>query len=168
MFKNLGKVSIAVSMAFALVLAVAIIIGAVLIPDIVDFVVDIVNLSYRTNNIIQGDVGVGNLVSNGQSVLLLITSYIVLAIAMAADFMLFALLLRAGKGKVFTNASVALIRGVSFCCFFAGITVFVMGSVFRLAFVLGFAAFFLGFCLYVVKNVLAEATRIKNENDLTV
>ncbi|MBQ3100054.1 MAG: DUF2975 domain-containing protein [Clostridia bacterium] len=168
MFKNPGKVSIVVSMAFAIVLAVAIVIGAVVIPDIVGFVVDMVNLNYQTNSIIQDNIDAGNLISNGQSVLLLVVSYLVLVTAMAADFMLFALLLRVCKGKVFTNASVSLIRGVSLCCFFAGITVFVTGTVFRLAFVLGFAAFFLGFCLYVVKNVLAEATRIKNENDLTV
>lgn len=168
MFRVSSKVSITVSMMFAAVLAVAIIIGAVLVPDIVDFFVDIANIGNNIKNIIQGDIGAGDMISNGGRVLLFVTSYLVLITAMAADFMLFFLLLRAHKGKVFTDISVSLIRGVSLCCFFAGVVVFVMGIVFRFAFVLGFAAFFLGFCLHVVKNVIKEATRIKNENDLTV
>ena len=102
------------------------------------------------------------------SILVLIASYGILADVMAADMMLFALLLRIRKRLVFHSATVSLIRGVSWCCFllcgaFCGI-----GMYFQLAFVVAFAALFLGTCLRVVKNVIEEATQIKSENDLTV
>lgn len=69
---------------------------------------------------------------------------------------------------MFTPASVALIRGVSWCCFLLCLVFGVLGKYFLLAYVVALAAVFLGLCLRVVKNVIEEATEIKMENDLTV
>lgn len=95
-------------------------------------------------------------------------SYSVLLICILADFLLFSLLLRVRKGLVFTERSVALIRGVSWCCLIMGIVFCFFGLMFRAAFILAFVAVFLGLCLRIVKNVIEEATVIKRENDLTV
>lgn len=94
--------------------------------------------------------------------------YFILVLAVAAGIMLLLLLLRVKNSLVFTLKSVSLIRGVSWCCIIIGILFGLMGLYFQLALLVCFAAFFLGICLRVVKNVLEEATLIKSENDLTV
>ena len=43
-----------------------------------------------------------------------------------------------------------------------------LGYIFYIAYVIAVAVLFLGLCLRVVKNVIEEATELKNENDLTV
>ena len=95
-------------------------------------------------------------------------AYLVLGSVLLADGLMFALLLRVRRGKVFTAASVALIRGVSWCCFLLCAAFCGLGIYFLLSFVVAFAAVFLGTCLRVVKNVIEEATEIKSEHDLTV
>ena len=99
---------------------------------------------------------------------ILILAYLVLAVAMLADGLLFALLLRVYSEKVFTSISVGLIRGVSWCCFLICLIFCGLGLYFQLGYVVAFAAAFLGLCIRVVKNVIEEATEIKSENDLTV
>ena len=110
-----------------------------------------------------------------ERVLLISLVYLMLVLALAADGMLFALLMRIQKGAVFTTMTVALIRGVSWCCMlFAAVTVF-MGWHFSPILLGGYVfagvamvALLVGLCLRVVKNVIEEATVIKSENDLTV
>ena len=89
------------------------------------------------------------------------------AIALAVG-MLFALLIRVKGGRVFTDKSVALIRGVSWACYLLALSFIGIGFTYNVSFAAAFLAVFLGLCLRVVKNVLEEACRIKNENDLTV
>ncbi len=100
--------------------------------------------------------------------LLLTIGYLALAASAVADGLLFMLLLRVKKSLVFTPESVALIRRVSWCSFFVGILLCVLGFYYVLCWVLCFAAVLLGLCLRVVKNVIEEAIDIKAENDLTV
>ena len=100
--------------------------------------------------------------------LLLVIGYLALAVSAVADGLLIALLWRVRRSLVFTDESVAIIRRVSWCCFFIGLLLCVLGFYYVLCWVLCFAAVLLGLCLRVVKNVIEEATEIKNENDLTV
>lgn len=95
-------------------------------------------------------------------------SYVVLADVVVADILLFFLLIRVKSGEVFTKKSVALIRGVSWCCIILGLVFAVIGLYFYISFIVAFAALFLGICIRVVKNVIEQATEIKQENDLTV
>ncbi len=99
---------------------------------------------------------------------LFVLLYLALGIMTGADILMFLLLKRVQGGQVFTDRSVALIRAVSWCCFFLSGVLCVLGLWFRLGFFAAFAAVFLGTCLRVVKNVIEEATRIKLEHDLTV
>lgn len=98
----------------------------------------------------------------------LFLAYAILFVVTFADVLLFLLLLRCQKGLVFTSKSVALIRGVSWCCLLLALVFLVLGMHFHLSFVVAFLAIFLGLCVRVVKNVIQQATIIKNENDLTV
>ena len=57
---------------------------------------------------------------------------------------------------------------MSWCCFLLCLLFGILGIFFLLSFAVAFIAVFLGLCLRVVKNVIEEATQIKDENDLTV
>lgn len=100
--------------------------------------------------------------------LVLMAIYAVIAIAMLADGLLFALLLRVRDGRVFSAGSVALIRGISWCSAAVGLVFAGLGYCFPLALIVAVAALFLALSVRVVKNVIEEATAIKSENDLTV
>ena len=105
---------------------------------------------------------------SGDATLILCSAYVVLAVAILADILLFRLLLIVRSGEVFGAKSVALIRGVSWCAILIGLMFLVMTYYFLIGLVLAFAAVLVGLCLRVVKNVIEEATAIKSENDLTV
>lgn len=107
-------------------------------------------------------------IMTGDSSLITAVGYCVLALAMLADYLLFRLLLLVRAGKVFTEHSVALIRGVSWCAIAVSLLFLLMARYFLIALALAFTAVLLGLCLRVVKNVVEEATAIKAENDLTV
>ena len=100
--------------------------------------------------------------------LCLIGAYCIVLDMMLADALLFRLLLRVRKGEVFTDTSVGLIRGVSWCCLGLCIPFGFLGIYFQLSWIVCFLALFLGLALRVCKNAFEEATRIKQENDLTV
>ena len=98
----------------------------------------------------------------------LFCAYVIVLDMMLADFLLFFLLLRVRKGEVFTEESVSLLRGVSWCCLGLCVPFGVLGIYFRLALIVCFMAIFLGICLRVCKNAIEIATEIKQENDLTI
>ena len=93
--------------------------------------------------------------------------YVILLPAFVADISLLALLNLVASGKVFTNLAVYLLRLISICCFAEVILFGALSIFFLLSLVVSFAALFLGIVLRVVKNVIEEATLIKNENDFT-
>jgi len=161
MFKIPSRLSITISLALAVILFAAIIVGAVMMPTIAGYLVGI-------DEYLEGFLGSRGEIGKSGQIFILIEAYLLVAAALVADLMLFTLLIRVRNAKVFTPISVSLIRGVSWCCFFAALVILVLGTYFQFAYVLAFGAMFLGFCLHVVKNVIEEATRIKNENDLTV
>ena len=98
----------------------------------------------------------------------LVCAYSLLLDMLLADILLFRLLLRVRKGKVFTDGSVALIRGVSWCCLGLCLPFGILGIYFQLSWIAVLLALFLGLSLRVCKNAFEEATEIKKENDLTV
>ena len=108
--------------------------------------------------------GIGD---TGRSVALA-EAYVILALALAGDITLFFLLQAVRKGDVFTDKAVAMIRLISWCLIAIGVIFFTMFKFFpRIPFIGAIFVFF-GITVRVVKNVIEEATAIKNENDLTV
>ena len=98
----------------------------------------------------------------------MVAAYIILALALAANTLLFTLLLQVKGENVFSAKSVSLIRGISWCSIGVGVVFALLTYYFTLSSVIAFAALFLGLCVRVVKNVIERATEIKDENDLTV
>lgn len=157
MLKIKSNQSISLSIILSVIFFVCCVVGAFFMPNLTETLIKITE-------------GVGNreVITNNGRALILALSYAVLAVLVLADSLLFSLLLRVRSGLVFTKESVALIRGVAWCCLLLGTVFCGLGLYFKLAFIIAFAAIFLGLCLRVVKNVIEEATRIKSENDLTV
>lgn len=157
MLKISNKHSINLSLTIAVLFFVICIAGAFILPALVPMLIDA-----RDNIGSRGDI------TQAGGAFVMIISYLMLAVFVAADALLFKLLLNVKKELVFTEQSVALIRGVSWCCFAVCLLLCGLGIYFQLAFVAAFMGLFLGLCLRVTKNVIAEATEIKSENDLTV
>ncbi len=157
MLKISTKASINLSIAISALFFVLCIAGAFILPMLVPLLIDTPD-----------NVGSRDLITEAGRAIVMATSYLILADMFAANCFLFTLLQRVKKGLVFTPKSVFLIRSVSWCCYIICLLFIVLGFYFQLAFVVSFLAFFLGLCLRVTKNVIDEATQIKNENDLTV
>lgn len=157
MLKVSNKVSINLSIAISILFFIVCIAGAFIMPVLVPMLIDTPdNIGNR-----------GDITETGR-VLVMIAAYVILAVFMFADVMMFSLLQRVKNGLVFTEQSVSLIRGISWCCFAVCLLFGFLGIYFQLSFIVAFLGIFLGVCLRVIKNVIAEATEIKNENDLTV
>ena len=154
MLKISKKASVTLSMVLSFLFFVGLIIGAVAMPAFVDSVIELV---YNPATF-----------PTAGKALCLALAYLILAVCLIADCVIFALLKTVKADNVFTAKSVALIRVISWCCFLVGVLFLAVGYYFALAFILAFAAMFLGLCIRVVKNVIEQATEIKCENDLTV
>ena len=109
----------------------------------------------------------GDITPLGRTVAL-VCAYCIVLDMMLADVLLFFLLRKVQKGHVFTDAAVALIRGVSWCCLGLCVPFGILGIYFQLSWLVCFLAIFLGLCLRVCKNAFEDATQIKQENDLTI
>lgn len=151
------KASVGLSLAMTIIFFAVIVAGAVIMPTLVEMLINTPD-----------NIGSRDQINDSGRTLVLVVAYLVLAVAAVADLFLFLLLRRVRAGEVFTGRSVALIRGVSWCCILFGLLFAVLGYYFQLALAVGFAALFLGVCLRVVKNVVEQAVELKQENDLTV
>ncbi len=69
---------------------------------------------------------------------------------------------------VFTAKTVACLRYLSWCCAFVAIACAVCGLFYMPLFIFAFGAAFMMLILRVLKNVMAKATEIKSENELTI
>ena len=98
----------------------------------------------------------------------LIDAYAMVFVAYVAVGLLFFLLRAVLREAVFSKTATNLLSAVSWCAFVEGILFLPLGIYFQLAFAAAVAAFFIGLCLRVVKNVIEEAARIKAENDFTI
>ena len=94
--------------------------------------------------------------------------YFCIAMGIVASCGLYLLLRNVENNLVFTQSSINKIAFISVLCFLEGIAFIMLGKFFIISFVVAFIAFLLGIVVLVVRNVIAEATKIKNENDLTV
>lgn len=157
MLKIPSKISITVSIAVSVVFFVLCIAFGFYMPEFAKLMIRAVN-----------DLGIAEVTTSGENIVLGL-AYVALVIIVVIDVLLFMLLLRVRAGKVFTGESIALIRGVSWGCYFVAAVFCGLAYYFTfVALLIAFVAAFLGLCLRVVKNVIEEAAEIKSENDLTV
>jgi len=151
------KLSIHLSLTICAVFFLVCVAGLFVLPALSQMLID---LPDNVGN--RGDI------SQLGRILSLVSAYCIVLDMMLADGLLFCLLLNVRKGEVFTDPTVSLIRGVSWCCLALCVPFGLLGLYFQLAWLVCFLAVFLGLCLRVCKNAFEEAVQIKQENDLTV
>lgn len=96
------------------------------------------------------------------------TIYVGGVLALIVLVLLYRLLHNIGLGKVFTANNTRLLRQISWLCFFGGIVCVVSALYYFPWLIAGAAAAFIGLIVRVVKNVIAEAIALKEENDFTI
>lgn len=99
---------------------------------------------------------------------LLITLYCVVPPAVAALILLDMLLGNIKKGEPFTQKNVNLLRALSYCCFAVSVVFIYFSFLKPFAFVIVFAAAFMGLILRVIKNCFEQAVALREENDFTI
>jgi len=157
MLKISTKLSTTLSLALAIFFFLCCVAGLFALPALTEALINTVdNIGHREN------------ISSLGRTLCLICAYCIVLTMLLADVLVFRLLLLVRKAEVFTDRAVSLIRGVSWCCLSLCIPFGCLGIYFQLAWIVCLLAVFLGICLRVCKNAFEEATRIKQENDLTV
>ena len=157
MLRNSNKVSTVISMILTGLLFLALCALALCLPMVVTSMIDTVdNIGDRAS------------ITATERALVLTNAYAMVLVAFIADVLLFFLLRKVLRSQVFSDSAVRLIASVSWCCFAEALLFLLIGGFFQLAFGVAIAACCLGVCLRVVKNVIAEATRIKSENDYTI
>ena len=72
------------------------------------------------------------------------------------------------KEEVFTEDTVFLIRLLSWCCAAVSFVCFIAGFIYMPLWFVTLGAAFMMLILRVLKSVIAKATEIKNENELTI
>ena len=155
--KTKNKISVLISTILGVIFFGALAVVSFYVPKIVE---DMIAIPDR--------IGFRNEISKAGKTFIIADMYVMLAVAAVAVVLLFFLLNVVSKGQVFSKKTNSLLSMVSFCCFFEGILAFLTVFYFQLTVCVALAAWFLGFCLRIVKNVIEEATRIKEENDYTV
>lgn len=100
--------------------------------------------------------------------ILRILAYLMSAAAFAALAGLFLLLGTVLHGQVFSRKTLGCLLTVALCCFAEAALMLVTGRYFLTSYLAAAIFLFIGLCLTVVRTVIAEAMRIKQENDLTV
>ena len=99
---------------------------------------------------------------------LLATLYTGAAALLPTLYQLYRLLYNIGKEKVFVRENVAYMRRISWLCILGACIALVSSVYWMLWLPVAGAAAFVGLICRVVKNVLAEAVALKEENDYTI
>lgn len=94
--------------------------------------------------------------------------YICDAFAILAVWELNVLLTNISKQELFTDRNVKCVRIISWCCFGVAAVFCVLTFWRLLALMVAFIAAFVGLILRVVKNMLAAAKELREENDFTI
>lgn len=157
MFQKMQKRSVIITVIFGILFLGALAVAAYWLPIVINSMIDVVD-----------HVGNRNEITRAGRVFVITDAYIMLALAAVAVFFLFLLLRIVYRQKVFSVSATRLLSLISWCCFAEGVLAILLFVYFQLVICITLAAFFLGLCLRVVKHVIEEAIRIKNENDYTI
>ena len=100
--------------------------------------------------------------------IILVTFYACCPAAWCALYSIDRLLKNIIRETVFVQKTVSYLRILSWCCAFVALTCFVSGFLYVPFFIFSLGAAFMMLILRVLKNILAAATELKNENELTI
>lgn len=155
--RNSNKASTVISLVFIFLMIGALSFLTWWLPEIVESAIDM-----------EDHLGDRSSITAAGRAWVLADAYAMVAVAYVAVGLLFFLLRAVLREAVFTKTAFRLLAAVSWCAFLEGLLFLPLGGLFQLAYAAAVAAFFIGLCLRVVKNVIEEAARIKAENDFTI
>lgn len=99
---------------------------------------------------------------------ILVLFYLIFVPVLAALYGLNKMLRNIQRGVVFAAMNVSCLRLVSWACFFAAVFLLVAACLWPMLVLAAGGIGFLGLFVRVIKNMLAEAISLKQENDLTI
>lgn len=152
-----NRTSSIISLVLALALIPALIFLSIKLPHFVNVLLNV-----------HEAIGDDGILQAWERTCVLADAYAMLAVAFAAVALLVVLLHSTLSEQVFSERALRTLNWLSICCFSEGILIALIAFYFPVVLCVTLAAFFLGVCLRVVRNVIAEAMRYKEENDLTV
>lgn len=155
--KKNEKTQVLISAILGNIFLFTLIVACFYVPRIVDIFISIPH-----NDGLRGQIGS---IERG---IIIADLYLMISVGVGAVILMFKLLKTVLNGDVFTKTTCKLLSLVSTCCFIEGALSLFFVLYFKFIICIFLAAWFLGLCLRVVKNVIEEATRIKEENDFTV
>ncbi|MDL2324104.1 DUF2975 domain-containing protein [Ruminococcaceae bacterium OttesenSCG-928-A16] len=100
--------------------------------------------------------------------LFLLSAYSGGAVAATILVLLYCLLYNIGVGQVFIQKNVSYLRGISWLCILGGVIALASAFYYLPWGIVAAAAAFIGLIVRVVKNVIAAAIALKEENDYTI
>lgn len=106
--------------------------------------------------------------SQAEQAILLCLAYGMELVAAAAILLLCHLLRIVAQGDVFSVRTARTLLAVSLCCFGEGLLFLGTAISFHASLAAAAALSFVGLCLLIVRNVIAQASLIKAENDYTI
>lgn len=145
MFKIPRNISILLTQIFTGVIFILLILGAIFLPKIIEIYFSSVHV-----------------------LPCLIIFYCVLAVAFVLVIVLHLFLNNIRLNKVFIDRNVFYLRLISWGCVLECLIFFILAQYFMISYILSFACLFLSAVIRVIKNVMEEATAIKNEHDYTI
>lgn len=145
MLKIPRHVSIILTQVFTGVIFILLLLGAVFLPKIIE-----------------------TYFSEVHSIPCLIIFYCVIAVAFGVLVILHLLLTNIRMNEIFIENNVRYLRAISWGCVLECLIFLVLAQYFLISYLLAFACLFLSLIIRVVKNIIEEATEIKNEHDFTI
>ena len=94
--------------------------------------------------------------------------YAVIAVAFVLLFVLHIFLNNIRREEIFIDQNVLYLRIISWLCVLECLIFLALAYYFFISFLLSFACLFLTAIIRVIKNVMEDATALKNENDYTI
>ncbi len=141
--------SITLSIAFTTLFALAMLFLTVTIPWLVPFLCEILkhekDVTFMT-----------------------VVAYLAVPAGWGAVILLYKILFNINNKRVFVNENVKFLNILSWLCFYVGIVSAVASSRYVAFVFVSISAFFIGLIIRIVRNIIEEAIKLKEENELTI
>lgn len=141
--------SLTFSLAFTTIFAIALAILTFGGPWVVEFICEKFNRDYLIK-------------------FLTVITYLAVPAGWGAIIILFRILTNVDKGEIFTESNSKCLTMLSWLCLYVGVLCGVATLEFFVFSLISISALFIGLIVRVVRNIINEASRIKEENDMTV
>ncbi len=141
--------SITLSIAFTTLFALAMLFLTVSIPWLVPFLCEFLN---HENDV----------------TFMMVVAYLAVPAGWGAVVLLYKILFNINNKKVFINDNVKFLNILSYLCLYVGIVSAVASSRYVAFVFVSISAFFIGFIIRIVRNIIEEAIKLKEENELTI